>query len=116
MADSADQGAGGYARPPRPFDVKPGDWTCPNEGCKNHNFARRTHCFKCNTPKPAGIPDAPARDFGGYGGRGGAGAGAGAPRRPGFDMRPGDWQCTCGEHNFARRETCRRCEARKPTA
>jgi len=31
-------------------------------------------------------------------------------------MRMGDWACGCGEHNFARREACRRCSAPKPAA
>jgi hypothetical protein len=32
------------------FD-KPLDWTCPS--CAANVFAAKTHCFKCNTPKPA---------------------------------------------------------------
>ena len=30
-------------------NVKPGDWDCPS--CQFSNFASRTACFKCRTPK-----------------------------------------------------------------
>lgn len=32
------------------FGGKPGDWNCPD--CGELCFASRTHCRKCNTPKP----------------------------------------------------------------
>ena len=38
-------GGGGGGR-----DVRPGDWECPS--CQAHVFASKTHCFRCNTPKP----------------------------------------------------------------
>jgi hypothetical protein len=132
QAAPADYGMQQERRPPRPVDMKPGDWICPNEGCKNHNFARRTMCFKCSAPRPAGLgdmPRSPARDYSGGGGGGGGGYGGGyggggygggyrgPPRRGPMEMRPGDWACSgCGEHNFARRDTCRRCNAPKPSA
>lgn len=31
-----------------------GDWTCPNESCKNNNFAYRTSCNRCKTERPGG--------------------------------------------------------------
>jgi hypothetical protein len=31
-------------------------------------------------------------------------------------MRPGDWVCTCGEHVFAVRDSCRNCGAQKPVS
>ena len=31
-------------------NMKPGDWNCPK--CKNHNYASRTMCNRCDTRKP----------------------------------------------------------------
>lgn len=50
------RGAGGMGS----YEKKPGDWECPE--CYFANFASRTQCFKCSTPK-------------GYGGFGGGGDG-----------------------------------------
>eukprot|EP01130_Rhizamoeba_saxonica_P016633 TRINITY_DN7727_c0_g1_i1.p1 TRINITY_DN7727_c0_g1~~TRINITY_DN7727_c0_g1_i1.p1 ORF type:complete len:235 (-),score=10.96 TRINITY_DN7727_c0_g1_i1:84-788(-) len=65
------------------------DWTC--ESCEFINFARRSYCFKCNTPNPK-KSKAPIK-------------------------YKNDWNCTiCGFNNFARNETCFRkgCDGRKP--
>lgn len=34
------------------YIYKEGDWECPNERCKNQNFAKRVECNLCKTPKP----------------------------------------------------------------
>ncbi len=34
----------------RNSSMKPGDWNCPK--CKNHNYASRTVCNRCDTRKP----------------------------------------------------------------
>ncbi|CAB1348483.1 unnamed protein product, partial [Coregonus sp. 'balchen'] len=44
-------GGGGGGGGPN-FDIKGGDWPCPNSSCGNMNFARRYECNKCGTPKP----------------------------------------------------------------
>ncbi|XP_022931677.1 zinc finger Ran-binding domain-containing protein 2-like isoform X1 [Cucurbita moschata] len=33
---------------------KSGDWICPRMGCGVHNYASRTECFKCKTPRDFG--------------------------------------------------------------
>jgi hypothetical protein len=35
---------GGVAQP-LPVDLRPGDWICNK--CSCHNFASKTHCYKC---------------------------------------------------------------------
>ncbi|CEI99082.1 Putative ATP-dependent RNA helicase DED1 [Rhizopus microsporus] len=114
-----------------------GDWTCPS--CSASNFARRSECFKCHTPKEGGES--------GFGGNGGARAGdwncpscevsnyarrtecfkcgtgrpegagggfGGGERRPPRARRDGDWDCSgCGAVNFASRDSCFKCHAPK---
>ena len=46
-------GRGRDSRGQRSFgdsNMKPGDWNCPK--CKNHNFAKREVCNRCDTRKP----------------------------------------------------------------
>lgn len=59
------RGRGSFGGPS--FDVKGGDWPCPNSSCGNMNFARRYECNRCGTSKPDGDGD----DRGGRGGYGG---------------------------------------------
>uniref|UniRef100_A0A8C7IBS2 Uncharacterized protein n=1 Tax=Oncorhynchus kisutch TaxID=8019 RepID=A0A8C7IBS2_ONCKI len=66
-------GGGGGGGGPN-FDIKGGDWPCPNSSCGNMNFARRYECNKCGTPKPG--DSGGGRGYGGdrgggYRGRGG---------------------------------------------
>ncbi|XP_038123851.1 TATA-binding protein-associated factor 2N isoform X2 [Cyprinodon tularosa] len=76
------RGGGGGGGPN--FDVKGGDWPCPNSSCGNMNFARRQECNKCGAPKPG---DA---GFGDGGGRGGFGGDRGGGFRGRGGFRGGD--------------------------
>ncbi|TRY65291.1 hypothetical protein DNTS_015443 [Danionella cerebrum] len=49
-----------------------GDWECPNAGCGNQNFAWRTECNQCKSPRPEGFAPPPFSP-GGERGRGGPG-------------------------------------------
>ncbi|XP_063060830.1 RNA-binding protein FUS-like [Engraulis encrasicolus] len=81
------RGGGGFGGGGPNFDVKGGDWPCPNSSCGNMNFARRQECNKCGAPKPGD-------SFGGgeRGGRGGFGGdrGGGFRGRGGGGFRGGD--------------------------
>ncbi|XP_077063692.1 TATA-binding protein-associated factor 2N isoform X6 [Siphateles boraxobius] len=63
------RGRGSFGGGPS-FDVRGGDWPCPNSSCGNMNFARRYECNKCGTPKPEGS-DSYGGERGGRGGYGG---------------------------------------------
>ncbi|AQL02221.1 Ran BP2/NZF zinc finger-like superfamily protein [Zea mays] len=71
---------------------KPGDWNCKN--CQHLNFSRRDYCQRCRDPRPD-------LQFGdGYSTVG---------VLTSLDIRPGDWYCSCGYHNFASRSSCFKC-------
>uniref|UniRef100_A0A9J8BHM4 TAF15 RNA polymerase II, TATA box binding protein (TBP)-associated factor n=1 Tax=Cyprinus carpio carpio TaxID=630221 RepID=A0A9J8BHM4_CYPCA len=86
------RGRGGFGGGPS-FDVKGGDWPCPNSSCGNMNFARRYECNRCGTAKPEGDGD-DRGSRGGYGGdrgdrggfRGGRGGGFRGGDRGGYKM------------------------------
>ncbi|XP_051718100.1 TATA-binding protein-associated factor 2N isoform X4 [Ctenopharyngodon idella] len=84
------RGRGGFGGGPS-FDVRGGDWPCPNSSCGNMNFARRYECNKCGTPKPEG-GDSYGSDRGGRGGYGGDRGDRGGFRggRGGGGFRGGD--------------------------
>ena len=96
------------AQPPAPtpmmrdgkaWNGRPGDWMCPS--CYNNNFASRTACFRCSTPKP---------DLGLAQGNWNAG-GAGST----YVNRPGDWVCpSCQSNVFGTRSACYRCSTPRP--
>ena len=85
--------------------AEPSTWICLT--CGNSNFSKRDECMRCSTPKPfeknpAALKTATV-----------GGSGLFAP--PGIDPAK-DWQCTCGNWNFSRREKCHKCGAKKDVA
>lgn len=111
-----------------PKETRPGDWTCPK--CFDINYASRSVCRLCNTPKAmAADPMAQMSQMYGYGDMsqmaqayGGAdmsqmygftmGAMSGAPSG---SRRSGDWDCpNCGDVVYGTRVECRKCKTSKP--
>jgi hypothetical protein len=80
-------------------------WICLN--CTNSNFSKRDECMRCHTPKPF-VSNREALRTSTVGG-----SGLFAP--PNIDPSK-DWQCTCGNWNFSRREVCHKCGAKKGEA
>jgi len=73
---------------------KVGDWNCVV--CGKLNFAHRRCCMSCKYLSPA--------------------LAGNAQRSPPVVSKPGDWNCACGEMNFARNEKCRKCNTAKVQA
>ncbi|KAG8069597.1 hypothetical protein GUJ93_ZPchr0006g46438 [Zizania palustris] len=73
---------------------KPGDWIC--KSCEHLNFSRRDFCQRCRAPRQ----DLQLGDGHVTGGV-----------LTSLDIRPGDWYCNCGYHNFASRASCFKCGA-----
>ncbi|XP_052145196.1 transcription initiation factor TFIID subunit 15b isoform X1 [Oryza glaberrima] len=92
---------------------KPGDWDC--RACQHLNFSRRDLCQRCGEPRGAADRGSGGGgDYANFGGRGGSSFGGGFGT--GSDVRPGDWYCNCGAHNFASRSSCFKCAAFKDDA
>ena len=79
--------------------MRPGDWHCNT--CQQHNFKNRTECFKCRAPKgsPAGTGVLPRKK-------------EHAMNKPSpHKTRPGDWECSCGQHNYYTFLECKKCNS-----
>jgi len=97
----------------------PGDWTCPT--CADLVFAKHFQCRKCGTHKDGSGGRASAGMGGGAGGGGGGQPLSFSSGAVSFQsgvargMRIGDWNCpNCGDHQFAKNESCRRCQTQRP--
>lgn len=73
------------------------DWECLKPSCGNVNFARRTICNRCKTPRPVSRSLEPKYANSGKG--------------PITDLDAGDWKCSaCKNINFRKRIACNRCK------
>ncbi|URE48614.1 RNA-binding protein C17H9.04c [Musa troglodytarum] len=81
----------------------PGDWNC--RSCQHFNFSRRSSCQNCGELRSS--CDFP--DHGSFG----SSRGESLNGLSGTSIRPGDWRCACGGHNFASRSICHTCGAFK---
>ncbi|CAL9092127.1 unnamed protein product [Musa acuminata var. zebrina] len=78
----------------------PGDWNCWS--CHHHNFSWRDSCQQCgNLRSSSGDPS--------YAALGGVRGGSSFVFSVSNHVRPGDWYCSCGAHNFASRSRCHSC-------
>merc|ERR1719330_1195943 len=95
-------------------NVKPGDWVCL--GCGDHQFAKNATCRKCGTPKgQMGMGGMMGGQMGGMMGGMMGGQMGGMMGGMCGNMKPGDWSCPgCGDHQFAKNATCRKCGTPKP--
>ncbi|XP_042398491.1 zinc finger Ran-binding domain-containing protein 2-like [Zingiber officinale] len=81
----------------------PGDWNCST--CQHHNFSRRDTCQHCGFSRSGCGGDLLVGGFGG----GSSFAFSTAAAAAAVEVRPGDWYCFCGGHNFASRSNCHKC-------
>lgn len=75
------------------------DWICAD--CGNDVFGSKDKCGKCGLFRSKSEA------------KGAIKANCAIPAAA---RKPGDWDCVCGELNFAARTSCRKCSKAKPTA
>lgn len=113
------------AKPGGLKEMRAGDWSCPK--CFDINYATRSVCRLCNTPKSMADPAAAFQMYGydmsqAYGdmygfsmGAMGGAAAVGAAGLGAAGRRAGDWDCpNCGDIVYSTRNECRKCKTSKP--
>jgi rubredoxin len=104
-ADPAERGRREHSGQQQQQQQRQADWTCSQ--CGEHNFGWRRACFACDAPASASRQQQ----------QGGAAADRDSGARTVVAQLPGDWVCPeCQEMNFARRTSCRACDAPRPAA
>jgi len=79
-----------------PREKRDGDWNCPK--CGDLVFSFRDKCNQCSAPKPEELGPVVERNW---------------EEADSQTRKDGDWDCSCGCMNFARRNSCFKCgEAR----
>lgn len=92
------------------------DWVCPYSECKNVNFAHRRQCNRCGRDRPSSAGEKSSR-FGNSESSNssrkkvGIEIGKFAAEKSKGLFSAEDWQCQCGNVNWARRHTCNLCNA-----
>ncbi|CAH1776202.1 unnamed protein product [Owenia fusiformis] len=91
-----------YGRGNRPGDS---DWVCSDGSCGNVNFSRRTSCNRCGKDRDYDFKKTK---------KGGIEIGKSMAEKSKGLFSADDWQCkTCGNVNWARRNTCNVCNSPK---
>jgi len=88
-----------------PAQGRPGDWSCTV--CGYLNYATNKACRACKT-----VPSLVSQQSSFTGANASTNN---APRSGTPTQKPGDWNCHCGELNFARNQNCRKCHVPKPS-
>ncbi|WOL20721.1 hypothetical protein Cni_G29527 [Canna indica] len=78
---------------------KSGDWIC--RSCQYDNFCWRDSCQRCKKAKLGSANGTDDHES------------SSTTTDQGWDVKPGDWYCSCGVINYASRPSCFKCSASK---
>jgi len=88
-----------------PPTFKPGDWMCK---CGNHNYGNRVGCNRCQLHRSVCDAVLSNQSLGNLLGIKNTAVTTGTT-----NFRAGDWMCRCGNHNYASRMQCKKCNIPK---